>query len=63
MPGKPDKFARVAAVGYSLVVAWVVGFTFAFFGFDLRDNVVGGLVFVLFALSPILVCLLCFRRD
>jgi len=62
MTGKPDTVARVAAVGYTLVVVWVVGFTFAFFGFDLGADV-GSLVFVLFALSPILVCLPCFRKD
>lgn len=60
---KADITARAAAVGYTLVIAAMVVFTFAFFGFDLGGDVGGFIVFALLALSPIPVCILCFRRD
>ena len=63
MRGTVDITARVAAISYTLVIVAMVWFTFAFFGFDLGGDVGGLTVFALLALSPIPVCILCFRRD
>ena len=63
MKGTVDITARVAAISYTLVIAAIVWFTFAFFGFDLGSDFGGLAVFALLALSPIPVCILCFRRD
>ncbi|WP_260599379.1 hypothetical protein [Sphingomonas endolithica] len=63
MTGEANIAARVAAISYTLAIAAMVWFTFAFFGFDLKGDVSGLIVFALLALSPIPVCILCFRRD
>jgi hypothetical protein len=63
MTGKADISARLAATCYTLVIIAMVWFTFAFFGFELGGDVGGSIVFALIALSPIPVCILCFRRD
>lgn len=63
MTGKPDISARIAAICYTLVIIAMVWFTFAFFGFGTGGDVGGAIVFALIALSPIPVCILCFRRD
>jgi hypothetical protein len=63
MTGKADITARIAAICYTLMIIAMVWFTFAFFGFESGDDVGGSIVFALLALSPIPVCILCFRRD
>jgi hypothetical protein len=64
MTGKADTTARIAAIFYTLVIAVMVWFTFAFGGFDFGLAHVGELVvFAAIALSPIPICILCFRRD
>ncbi len=63
MKGTADITARVAAICYTLVIAAMVWFTVAFFGFDLGGDVGGLAVFALLALSPVPVCILCFRRG
>ncbi|HXH15780.1 MAG TPA: hypothetical protein VNJ10_06575 [Sphingomonas sp.] len=63
MTGKADITARIVAICYTLVIIVIVWFTFAFFGFELGGDVGGSVVFALVALSPIPVCILCFRRD
>jgi hypothetical protein len=63
MAGKADISARIAAICYTLVIMAMVWFTFAFFGFELGGDVGGSIGFALIALSPIPVCILCFRRD
>jgi len=63
MKGTVDITARVAAISYTIVIAAMVSFTFALFGFDLGGDVGGLAVFVLLALSPIPVCILCFRKN
>ncbi len=63
MTGKADISARIVAICYTLVIVAMAWFTFAFFGFRLGGDVGGLIVFALIALSPIPVCLLCFRRD
>lgn len=62
MTGKADISARLAATCYTLVIIAMLWFTFAFFGFELGEDVGGSIVFALIALSPIPVCILCFRR-
>jgi hypothetical protein len=63
MTGKADISARIVAICYTLVIVAMAWFTFAFFGFELGGDVGGSIVFALIALSPIPVCILCFRRD
>ena len=63
MTGKADISARIAAICYTLVIIAMVWFTFAFFGFETGGDVGGAVVFALIALSPIPVCILCFRRN
>ena len=58
-----DITARVAAISYTVIIAAMVWFTFAFFGFDLGGDVGGLAMFALLALSPIPVSILCFRRS
>jgi hypothetical protein len=63
MTGKADITARVAAISYTLVITAMVWFTFAFGGFEPGGNISGLIVFALLALSPIPVCIFCFRRH
>jgi hypothetical protein len=63
MTGKADISARIVAICYTLVIIAMAWFTFAFFGFELGGDVGGSIVFALIVLSPIPVCILCFRRD
>jgi hypothetical protein len=63
MTGKADITARIVAICYTLVIIAMVWFTFAFFGFESGGDVGGSILFALLALSPIPVCILCFRKD
>lgn len=63
MTGKADISARIVAICYTLVIVAMAWFTFAFFGFEAGGDVGGSIVFALIALSPIPVCIICFRRD
>lgn len=62
MIGRADVTARIAAISYSLVIEAVVWFTFAWGGLDGPWQVGELLSFLGIALSPIPVCVLCFRR-
>jgi hypothetical protein len=56
-------FWEGAVEAADLLIGKMVWFTFAFFGFDAKGHdVVGVIGFCLFALSPIPVCIYCFRR-
>lgn len=51
------------AVGYTLVMLWMVWFTFAFFGFEaLGNDPLVVIIVVAMALSPIPIWIYCVRR-
>lgn len=62
MIDKADISARIAAVCYTMVIAAMVSFTLAWGGLDKPWRFDELLVFMGIALSPIPVCVLCFRR-
>ena len=63
MAGQVDITARIAAISYTVVIAAGVWFTLAWTGSNEHWHFGELLAFVGFALSPVLVCVLCFRRD
>jgi hypothetical protein len=52
----------LSAVAYTLFVAAMLWFNFAFFGFDAKRDVGGAMGIGLFALSPAPVCIYCLKR-
>ncbi|MFV3424453.1 hypothetical protein ACNJGC_21730, partial [Mycobacterium tuberculosis] len=60
--GSVDVTARIAAVCYTIVVGAGVWFTLAWAGTDAQWKLDELAVFSTFALSPIPVCVLCFKR-
>lgn len=63
MAGKPNVSARVAAIGYTVVVASGAWFTLAWAGWNQQWHLDELLVFVTIALSSIPICILCFKRN
>lgn len=63
MIGKADTTARLAAICYAIVIAAMVCFTVAWGGLDGSWHLGELLGFLGVALSPIAVCILCFRRS
>ena len=63
MIGKADTTARIAAICYSIVIAAMAWFTAAWGGLDGPWHLGELLGFLGVALSPIPVCILCFRRS
>jgi hypothetical protein len=63
MPGSVDITARVAAVCYTLIVGAGMWFTLAWAGTDAHWKLDELLVFSTFALSPIPVCVFCFKSH
>lgn len=53
----------LSAAGYTLIMLWMVWFTFAFFGFDAGyADLLTAIVLIAMALSPVPVWLYCIRR-
>lgn len=63
MIGRADTTARIAAICYTLVIAAMVWFTLAWGGLDEPWRFGELLVLTAITLSPIPVCVLCFRRS
>ena len=53
----------LSAAGYTLIMLWMVWFTFAFFGFDAcYADLLTAIVLIAMALSPVPVWMYCVRR-